>query len=202
MAAPQMQAPQMQAYPAQIGILPQFIARQSESLVLKEKVLSLSGDSFDIKTITGQLIFQVKGETFSLSGRKHLSDMNGNVLFTIRKKLLALHATFYAEDPNGNVLFEVKGKFSIGTSKSVCTFKSQSGKEESLMMKGNFFDTKANITDEATKQPVATIDRKFFNLREAFAGQQTYVVTIAPNVDMALIVAMCICLDERQNEGK
>jgi uncharacterized protein YxjI len=69
-------------------------------------------------------------------------------------------------------------------------------------MKGNFFDTKADITDEATKQPVATIDRKFFNARELLTSQQTYVVTVAPNVDMALIAAMCICLDERQNEGK
>jgi len=67
-------------------------------------------------------------------------------------------------------------------------------------MKGNFFDTKADITDEATKQPVATINRKFFNLREVFFGQQTYAVTIAPNVDMAVIAAMCICLDERENE--
>ncbi|KAI8626349.1 DUF567-domain-containing protein [Xylariaceae sp. FL1651] len=197
-----MSAPQMQAYPAPIGLFQQFIARQSESLVLKEKVLSLSGDSFDIKTISGQPILQVKGETLSLSGRKHVSDMNGNVLFTIRKKLIALHATFYAEDPNGNVIFEVKGKFSIGTSKSICTFKSISGKEETLLMKGNLFDTKADITDEATKQPVATIDRKFFNAREIFTSQQTYVVTVAPNVDMALIAAMCICLDERENERK
>lgn len=102
----------MNAYPSPLGIFPQFFARQSESLVLKEKVLSLSGDSFDIKTITGIPIFQVKGDFFSLSGRKHLSDMQGNVLFTIRKKLIALHSTYYAEDPKGNVLFEVKGKFS------------------------------------------------------------------------------------------
>lgn len=69
-------------------------------------------------------------------------------------------------------------------------------------MKGNFFDTKANITDEVTKVPVATIDRKWLNMREILAAQQTYIVTIAPNVDMALIAAMCICLDERQNENK
>lgn len=69
-------------------------------------------------------------------------------------------------------------------------------------MKGNFFDTLANITDESTTQPVATINRKFFTAREWFGGQQTYVVTVAPNVDMALIVAMCIILDEMQNEAK
>ena len=68
-------------------------------------------------------------------------------------------------------------------------------------MKGDFFDTMANITDEATGQIVATIDRQFFNARQLLGGQQTYVVTIAPNVDMAIIVAMCVCLDERRNDN-
>jgi uncharacterized protein YxjI len=104
--------PQMHPYPTPLGLFPQFFARQSETLVLKEKVLSLSGDSFEVKNIQGLPIFQVKGEVLSLSGRKHVMDMAGNVLFTIRKKLIALHATFYAEDPNGNTIFEVKGKFS------------------------------------------------------------------------------------------
>ncbi|KAI1822732.1 DUF567-domain-containing protein [Xylaria intraflava] len=193
---------EMQAYPRPLGLFPQFFARQTESLILKEKILSLSGDSFDVKTISGQPIFQVKGEVFSLSGRKHVSDMNGNVLFTIRTKLLAWHATYYAEDADGNVLFEVKGKFSVLGSKSICTFRSQSGKEESLLVKGNFFDSKVNIVDEETSQPVATIDRKFLNARQLLADQQTYAVTVAPNVDMSLVVAMCICFDERKNEQK
>lgn len=68
-------------------------------------------------------------------------------------------------------------------------------------MKGDFFDRKADITDEATGQTVATIDRKFFNARELLGGQQTYIVTCAAGIDMAIICAMCICLDERRNEN-
>ncbi|KAI0448617.1 DUF567-domain-containing protein [Xylaria acuta] len=194
--------PQLAPYPTKLGLFPRFIAQQPESLALKEKVMSLSGDSFDIKLANGQPIFQVKGESFSLSNRQHFCDMAGNELFTIRKKLIALHATYYAEDPNGNVIFEVKSKFHIGGTKMICTFQTQPGKEESLMVKGNFFDTTADITDEATKQPVATIDRKFFNAREIFTGQDTYAVTVAPNVDMALIAAMCICMDDKKEQGK
>jgi uncharacterized protein YxjI len=67
-------------------------------------------------------------------------------------------------------------------------------------MKGDFFDRSADITDSTTKQPVATISRQFLNARELVGGQQTYHVTVAPNVDMAIIVAMCICLDEKRNE--
>jgi len=68
-------------------------------------------------------------------------------------------------------------------------------------MKGDFFDTSADIKDESTGRSVARIDRSFFNARELLGGQQTYVVTIAPGVDMALIIAMCIALDEMRNEA-
>lgn len=71
-------------------------------------------------------------------------------------------------------------------------------------MKGDFFSRSATIVDEATQLPVANIARSFGgNLgREMFAGKQTYLVNIAPNVDMALVVAMCIALDERNEKGK
>jgi uncharacterized protein YxjI len=93
---------------------------------------------------------------------------------------------------------------SVGSSKAVGVFKSTlgGGQDCEWMMKGDFFDRKAEITDVATGQVVATIDRKFFNASELIGGQQTYVVTVSPGVDMALIVAMCIALDEKRNEKK
>jgi uncharacterized protein YxjI len=234
--------------PAQqsLGIFQNYIARQSESLVLKERVLSLSGDSFSIKTLDGRDILQVKGEALSLSKRKIVMDMQGNPMFTIRKHHFSFPSTYYAEDPQGNKFFEVEGKFSceypvppppppplfclvqalfspnefysfegrtgteadvglcvniVGSSKAIGRFvNSFTNQQEELMMKGNFFDTCADITNSKTAQPVARIDRKLLNARELFAGQQTYAVTVAEGVDMALIVAMCICLDERRND--
>jgi uncharacterized protein YxjI len=49
---------------------------------------------------------------------------------------------------------------------------------------------------------VARIDRKLFSGNDMFFGQQTYAVSVAPGVDMALIAALCICLDEVNNEKK
>lgn len=111
-------------------------------------------------------------------------------------------------------------------------------------MRGDFFDTQADIIDEAqnstsfpvllvpfghptcpssnmasiqthafnrvltfslspwsTDLVVARIDRKLLSGKDIFFGQQTYGVQIAPGVDMALIAALCICLDEKNNEG-
>lgn len=196
--------PMMEAVSTQIAIFPQFVAQKTESLLLKEKVFSLSGDSFDITTLEKVPVFKVQGKKLSLSGRKIFCDQQGNELFHIQKKHLAIHSTYYAEDPSspGRMLFEVKSKFSIGSSKAYVNFTDVSGVEHSLLMKGNWFDTKSDIVDEKTGAVVASINRKLFNAAEIFGGQQTYVLSVAPGVDMALMCAACICFDEKNNEGK
>ncbi|CAN9410323.1 unnamed protein product [Alternaria alternata] len=144
--------------PQPIGVFPQFLAAGPETLVLKEKVISLSGDSFSIKLANGTPVLQVEGKVMSPTG------------------LLG--------------------------SKATATFTSSNGKQEVLTMRGNFFDTQADILDEAQGGlVVARIDRKILSGKDIFFGQQTYGVQIAPGVDMALIAALCICLDEKNNEG-
>ena len=67
--------------PQQIGHFSQFIAQQPETIVLKEKVLSLTGDSFSIKLANGTPLFQVEGKVMSLSGRKKFCDMQKRELY-------------------------------------------------------------------------------------------------------------------------
>jgi len=69
-----------------------------------------------------------------------------------------------------------------------------------LLVKGDWFDRSATIT--LGDQVVAQIARKMLNMREIFGGQQTYFVTVAPGVDLSLIAAICVCLDEKENEKK
>lgn len=97
--------------PKPIGVFPQFIAQQPETIVLKEHVLSLTGDSFSIKLANGTPILQVEGKVMSISGRKKVCDMAGNHLFNIAKEHFHIHTTFAVEDPQGKKLMEVKSSF-------------------------------------------------------------------------------------------
>jgi uncharacterized protein YxjI len=97
--------------PAAIGVFPQFVAQQPETIVLKEHVMSLTGDSFSIKLANGTPILQVEGKVFSLGGRKKVRDMAGNHLFDIKKELMHIHTTFAIEDPSGKKIMEVKSSF-------------------------------------------------------------------------------------------
>jgi uncharacterized protein YxjI len=69
-----------------------------------------------------------------------------------------------------------------------------------LLVKGDWLDRSATIT--MGNMVVAQISRSYFNMREVFGGQQTYYVTVAPGVDLALMAAICVCLDEKENEKK
>ncbi|EEU45641.1 uncharacterized protein NECHADRAFT_93841 [Fusarium vanettenii 77-13-4] len=191
---------QLQPAPRQVGVFPNLIARQTETLVLKEKVLSLTGDSFDIKLANGQPILKVQGKMLSISGRKSVYDMQGNHLFDIVKKLLNIHTTFHVESPQGQVLMEVKSSFKLLGSKATATFTSADGKQDVLEMKGGWLDYAADIMDKTTGTAVARIDRKLLSGKDIFFGQQTYALVVAPNVDMALMAALCICMDEKNNE--
>jgi uncharacterized protein YxjI len=70
-----------------------------------------------------------------------------------------------------------------------------------LELKGNFIDKNAGIylTDSNGKHHVASISKKWFNM-SALLGKEDYVLRIAPNVDVALMVMMCIALDERTRD--
>jgi uncharacterized protein YxjI len=87
------------------------------TLKMKEKMRSLSGDTFKITDQNNQQVVECRGQTLSLSDRKEFADNAGKPLFSLRSKLISIHKSFYAEAPDGRILFEVKGKFS---SKSKC----------------------------------------------------------------------------------
>ncbi|KAK0726893.1 tubby C-terminal-like domain-containing protein [Lasiosphaeria miniovina] len=180
-----------------------LLARQTETIILREKVMSLSGDSFDISLQSGQPILRVQGSVFSFSGRKTVMNLNNQPVFDIKKEHLHIHATYAAVDPNGNPLLEVKSSFKLIGSKARATFVNKyTGQQESFLMQGNWFDSRADIVHEKTGMVVGNINRKLLSGRDILFGQQTYALTVAPGVDMSLMVAMCICMDEKNNEGK
>ena len=83
---------------------------QGETLVLQEKIRSLSGDSFDIKDASGQPYLTVKGKLASISGRKSVYDGNTH-LFDICKEHMHIHSTYVITSPADEKILEVKSGF-------------------------------------------------------------------------------------------
>ncbi|KAK3296667.1 tubby C-terminal-like domain-containing protein [Chaetomium fimeti] len=190
---------QLPPVPQPLVVFGHMIANQTVTLVLKEK----SFDDFTIKGLDGMRWMHIEGKIASIHGRKKVFDPSGAHLFDIVKELLHWHATYNCEAEGGSRQYmQVKSKFSFFSSRANATFTTSQGMPAKLAMTGNWMDTTADIVDTASGAVAARIDRKLFNARELFLGHQTYHVTIAPGVDVALIIAMCVCLDATQNEGQ
>ncbi|KAL1873647.1 hypothetical protein Plec18167_006164 [Paecilomyces lecythidis] len=167
-----------------------------KTLVLKEKVLSLTGNSFHVRSTDGQPVLRVKGKTMSFSGRRSVYDMANRHLFDICKKHLHIRTTFAAETPQARKLLEVKSGFSLIGCKATATITTSSGQSRILTLKGNWLD-RAEIVEKDSGAVMARIERKFLNENEILFGKQTYTVTVAPGVDIAVIAAICICFDDK-----
>lgn len=90
----------------------------------------------------------------------------------------------------------------IGSS-ATATFTTADEKTETFKIRGNWLDKNAEVIDEKHhSQVVAKINRKILNTRDLVFGQQTYAVEIAPGVDAAIIAALCICFDEKNNDQR
>ncbi|KAJ5736912.1 uncharacterized protein N7483_002037 [Penicillium malachiteum] len=193
-----------------IALFDQFVSQEPQTLILKEKVLSVTGDSFDVKLTSGQTLLKVHGAWVSISDRKKVEDASGTHLFDIVKEHFHLHTTYAMEDTHKKKFAEVKnalkqliqnGSLVVG-SKATATFTDRNDRVSTFTMKGGWFDHSADIVNQKNGQSVARIDRKLLTGRDLLFGQQTYAVTVAPGVDAALIAALCICFDEKNNEDK
>jgi uncharacterized protein YxjI len=85
-------------------------------------------------------------------------------------------------------------------SKATCTITPDNGQQVVLKMKGGWLDLDAQIKNEANGQVAAVINRRLDG-RDLLFGRQTYHVVVTPGYDLSVIAAMCICLDEKNNEG-
>ena len=87
------------------------------------------------------------------------------------------------------------------SSKSTIHFTNAStGQAMELDLKGDWLDRSAQVTLQG--RPVASISRSFMNFGQLVSDRQTYYVSCAPGVDLILMAAICVCLDERENEKK
>lgn len=93
--------------------------------------------------------------------------------------------------------------FTVLGSKTEITFTNVSGREETLVIEGDYKARGGELKHERTGLTVAVIEKKKSDIREIFGGgKKQYAVTVAENVDLSLIAGVCVAADECRNENE
>ncbi|KAJ3397939.1 hypothetical protein HDU92_000040 [Lobulomyces angularis] len=187
-----------------------FCSPQLVTLTLREKILSLSGDDFNVSDPdTGINYFKVSGRAFSIKQKKVLLDNNGFPVLNFSRMYYGCFPKFQvsASDCSRNYLFTVKKRPSFLKPKFVAKFRDiVTGEMCKIQCKGSWLVTNSIITIDRgcrgkfNRSIVAVISRNGLNVRNLLFNKDSYVLQVAPGVDLSLIITFCIILDEVARE--
>jgi len=172
------------------------------TLIVKEKAFSISGDDFDIEDTDGNKYFKVKGSALSIKDKKVLYDNDKKAVLSIEDKLLSLSDKINIyQGTNGSKFAVVSPDSNHFNTKSFVSFPLRNVKNEYLEMVFDVIGNECCIYYGSinTGKLICRIKRKF-NAKLVIASADDYSVEIAPNVDIALMVALAICFDEDRND--
>ncbi|KAL7008203.1 hypothetical protein EMMF5_002385 [Cystobasidiomycetes sp. EMM_F5] len=193
----------LQPLPQPLGLFPNFSPNQYTTLILKENMFSFSGNDYQIKDQFGNCVLQADGQFFSFRNETRLLDAYGRPMITIRRKLLSMFHSYSVFGPGNDVepIFRAEGKFSPFNFKPKFTAwftDALTGRPVQVEVVGNWLDYRAEVRIVHTGQVIARLHRDYSSLPGLLMGRDTYVMQVAPHVDLAFIVALGIIYDERQ----
>lgn len=148
---------------------------------MQEKLLSI-GNDFWIEDEEGERAYKVDGKAIRFRETFVLEDAAGQEVARIKEKKLAIRDTMTIEV--GGREAKVRKRMIGIRDRYLVEF--DDGEE--LKAKGNFVDHEYEI--ECDGDTVATISKKWFRVRD------TYGVEIRSDQDVALILAVTVCVDD------
>lgn len=191
--------PPLPPAPVPIGLIRELCHPYEVTLNVKEQV-GWSGDSFEIRDVNGQPAFIMQGRAMSFRQKKVLKDLSGNPIVNFKHEFSMFKKyCIYAGGSSGRVLATIRPHVFLGITADI-EFTNHDGTQRLFGLDGDFLSSEAIITDRSTRMPVGRISRRRWNTNDIIFGQQTYFVTAAPNVDLSLIICICVALDEAKND--
>ena len=169
---------------------------------VKEKIFSLSGDSFKIRKLDDDTeLFQVKGTAFDPKETKILRDANGDPIYKLYENALSLRDRMYiANEKNGEVAYTLrkKGFLPVRDNSIVNVWAGEDiTGEPTFIIKGCFLKRNFSIIDAAIGETIAFVAKELFTLNKFLLNKDNYILTVQPGFDTALFVMLAVAIDEQ-----
>lgn len=163
-----------------MGLRDRHEQRSWATYQMREKLLAI-GDDFWIEDAGGQRVFKVDGKAIRFRDTFILEDATGQEVAKIKEKKLAVRDTMTIEYAGRDA--KVHKRMLGIRDRYVVDFDGG----DDYTAKGNFVEHEYEIERDGDK--VAEVSKKWFRIRES------YGVAIKPDQDVALMLAITVCID-------
>ena len=166
-----------------MGILRRHHDELGTRYQMREKLVSI-GDDFWIENADGERVFKVDGKAMRVRDTLVVKSPSGEELFTVRERKLSLRDKMTVERDGDTVATVHKALVSPLRQR----FKVELEDGGELEAHGNIVDHEYEIERDGHK--VAEVSKRWFRVRD------TYGIEVAPDQDDALLLAVCVCIDQ------
>lgn len=178
-----------------------YVYNQPVEYKLKEKLWSLSGDSFSVTQVsTGATAFKIKGTVLGFNDKKKILDPSGAPIYTMVESLLSLRGRMQISDSSTKealVTLRKKGFIPMMGTGKILIWKGGTDEGEPWMqIKGDFLRKNFDFKEKATGRTLASVRRKSLTLSNILSEKDTYIIRVEAGVDTALFVFLVISIDE------
>jgi len=174
----------------------EYVHDQMMAFSMKEKIMSLTSDAFDVKDENGKIHYKMRGKFFTLHKRKLLEDGNGHELGELEHQILTLHRCIKIQDKKGKTLATAKTHAILQLHANVDVWLSDKDSgDPDVKIQGSVFSKEYTLKNK-DEEVIAQVSRKIFTMRNFLTHNDTYALYVAANVDCALMVSLVVCLEE------
>lgn len=171
---------------------------------LHEKVLTLSGDSFQIRRLdTRAMLFRLKNHAYSLSNKKILYDSDDRTpVYMMGPNILSLkHRMHILRAPSGEKAFTLRkvGYIPFQGPESIDVWRGALAKgKPCIRITGDFFerDYRMWTLTEEGKKIAASVKMKTGTVGNILLDRETFILTVEKDIDIALIIMLATAIAE------
>lgn len=164
-----------------------------------------SRNTFTVETLPDHIpLFLVKGRVISFKRKKTMSDSSGNVIFTSSQDLTTWReATSIVGTCSRDYSFSLAKKGCVpgrGRDTLLVSYESSDKSLPCLEIKSDSRRRRAVVTDAKTSAKLAFVARNSPAGERAICGNDSYVLRVAPGVDVSLMAMLTVAYDEQYAE--
>ncbi|KAK3255412.1 hypothetical protein CYMTET_35403 [Cymbomonas tetramitiformis] len=178
-----------------------YVVEKETHLRLREKLLSLSGDSFAVTDEDGEVYFNVQGVVLDMRETIMLQDRDGNEIIKLQKNAFSfLRDTWSFYNPDGDLVVEVKKDLRPRIQPMLNVYIASEEGKIAYNVRGLFSMVQkqyAIYLGHLNRKKCAEVTKQI-NWRQELVSEDAdmYGVKISKGVDASLVVALAIVLDE------
>ena len=185
--------------PYERPLLRSLVRDSAQVYALQEKMLSFSGEDFEVKDISGERVMKIDGGNINLGGwvldKLAFRDAQGSKFCSVERRAIAASTCYDIYSADGkDLLAKVEREWLSATPKYKFYYEGDLNPFADFEAEGSFSDRA--YTFKAGMDTIARVKRA----PEIFRDVDGYTVEVAAGVDAAAILAVAVIIDEDHDE--